>query len=95
MPAIHEKESPSGINNSGDSSWGYYHPVTKYCLNRKDDPTSFVFPGTKKVLLSNPLPHKDRNLAIGATIRIPAKAVVKMRIVKEIKETISPGKGEK
>ena len=53
---------------------------------------SFTLPGIGKLVLIKRKARMGRNPATGATIKIPAKTVVKMRIAKAAKEAIVPGK---
>ncbi len=53
---------------------------------------SFTLPGIGKLVLVKRKARMGRNPATGATIKIPAKTVVKMRIAKAAKEAIVPKK---
>jgi DNA-binding protein HU-beta len=53
---------------------------------------SFTLPGLGKLVLMKRSARMGRNPATGATIRIPAKTVVKMRIAKTAKDAIVPPK---
>ncbi len=53
---------------------------------------SFIIPGIGKLVLVKRKARMGRNPATGATIKIPAKTVVKMRIAKAAKDAIVPGK---
>ena len=53
---------------------------------------SFTLPGIGKLVLSRRKARMGRNPATGATIKIPAKTVVKMRIAKAAKQAIVPAK---
>jgi DNA-binding protein HU-beta len=53
---------------------------------------SFTVPGIGKLVLVKRKARMGRNPATGATIKIPAKTVVKMRVAKAAKEAIVPGK---
>ena len=53
---------------------------------------SFTLPGIGKLVLVKRKARMGRNPATGATIKIPAKTVVKMRIAKAAKEAIVPGR---
>ena len=53
---------------------------------------SFTLPGIGKLVLVKRKARMGRNPATGATIKIPAKTVVKMRIAKAAKEAIGPPK---
>jgi DNA-binding protein HU-beta len=51
---------------------------------------SFTVPGIGKLVLVKRKARMGRNPATGATIKIPAKTVVRMRIAKAAKEVIVP-----
>jgi len=53
---------------------------------------SFTLPGIGKLVLVKRKARMGRNPATGATIKIPAKTVVKLRVAKAAKEAIVPGK---
>ena len=53
---------------------------------------SFTLPGVGKLVLVKRKARMGRNPATGATIKIPAKTVVKMRVAKAAKDAIVPGK---
>ena len=53
---------------------------------------SFTLPGIGKLVLVKRKARMGRNPATGATIKIPAKTVVKMRVAKAAKEAIVPPK---
>ena len=53
---------------------------------------SFTLPGIGKLVLVKRKARMGRNPATGATIKIPAKTVVKMRIAKAAKDAIVPGR---
>lgn len=53
---------------------------------------SFTLPGLGKLVLMKRNARIGRNPATGATINIPAKTVVKMRIAKTAKDAIVPPK---
>jgi DNA-binding protein HU-beta len=53
---------------------------------------SFTLPGIGKLVMVKRKARIGRNPATGATIKIPAKTVVKMRVAKAAKEAIVPGK---
>ena len=53
---------------------------------------SFNIPGIGKLVLAKRKARMGRNPATGATIKIPAKTVVKMRIAKAAKVAIVPPK---
>jgi len=51
---------------------------------------SFILPGIGKLVLSQRKARMGRNPATGEAIKIPAKTVVRMRVVKAAKEAIVP-----
>ena len=53
---------------------------------------SFTLPGIGKLVLVKRKARMGRNPATGATIKIPAKTVVRMRVAKAAKEAIVPPK---
>jgi len=53
---------------------------------------SFTLPGIGKMVVVKRKARMGRNPATGATIKIPGKTVVKMRIAKAAKEAIAPPK---
>ena len=55
---------------------------------------SFTIPGIEKLVLVKRKARMGRNPATGATIKIPAKTVVKIRVAKAAKEAIVPKKGK-
>lgn len=55
---------------------------------------SFTLPGIGKLVLSKRKARMGRNPATGEAIKIPVKAVVRMRIAKACKEAIMPPKGK-
>lgn len=54
----------------------------------KQAKNSFTLPGLGKLVLVNRKARMGRNPATGASIKIPAKKVVKFRIAKAAKDTI-------
>lgn len=50
----------------------------------------FVLPGMVKLVVQKRKARKGRNPATGQEISIPAKTVVKARIVKQLKEAVLP-----
>jgi len=58
------------------------------CLAYKNAKNSFTLPGLGKLVLVNRKARMGRNPATGATIKIPAKRVVKFRVAKACKDAI-------
>jgi len=57
-------------------------------LAYKNAKNSFTIPGLGKIVLVNRKARMGRNPATGATIKIPAKRVVKFRVAKAAKDAI-------
>ena len=57
-------------------------------LAYKNTKNSFTLPGLGKLVLVNRKARVGRNPATGATIKIPAKRVVKFRVAKAAKDAI-------
>ena len=57
-------------------------------LAYKQAKNSFTLPGLGKLVLVNRKARMGRNPATGATIKIPAKRVVKFRVAKAAKDAI-------
>ena len=53
---------------------------------------SFVLPGMVKLVVQKRKARMGRNPATGEAIKIPAKTVVKARIMKQLKDTVLPKK---
>ena len=58
------------------------------CLAYKNAKNGFTLPGLGKLVLVNRKARMGRNPATGATIKIPAKRVVKFRVAKAAKDAI-------
>jgi len=61
-------------------------------LAYKEAKSGFTIPGLGKLVVVNRKARMGRNPATGATIKIPAKRVLKFRIAKAAKDAISPAK---
>ncbi len=61
-------------------------------LNAKD---GFLLPGIGKLVLVDRKARMGRNPATGESIKIPAKKVVKLKVLKICKESILPAKSSK
>ncbi len=57
-------------------------------LAYKEAKNSFTIPGLGKLVLVNRKARMGRNPATGATIKIPAKKVVKFRVAKACKDAV-------
>jgi len=71
---------------------GIIDEVAALAISETKKAGSFTLPGIGKLVLVKRKARMGRNPATGATIKIPAKTVVKMRIAKTAKEDIVPGK---
>jgi len=71
---------------------GIIEEVAALAISETKKTGSFTLPGIGKLVLVKRKARMGRNPATGATIRIPAKTVVKMRVAKAAKETIVPGR---
>ena len=58
------------------------------CMAYKGAKNGFTVPGLGKLVLVNRKARMGRNPATGATIKIPAKRVVKFRVAKACKDAI-------
>jgi DNA-binding protein HU-beta len=58
-------------------------------LAYKEAKNGYVIPGIGKLVIVNRKARKGRNPATGETIQIPAKRVLKFRVAKAAKDTIS------
>ena len=61
-------------------------------LAYKEAKSGFTIPGLGKLVVVQRKARTGRNPATGATIKIPAKRVLKFRIAKAAKDAISPAK---
>jgi DNA-binding protein HU-beta len=71
---------------------GIIEEVAALAVSETKKAGSFTLPGIGKLVLVKRKARMGRNPATGATIKIPAKTVVKMRIAKAAKDGIVPGK---
>ena len=71
---------------------GIIDEVAALAVSEAKKAGSFTIPGIGKLVLVKRKARIGRNPATGATIKIPAKTVVKMRIAKACKEAIVPGR---
>ena len=71
---------------------GIIEEVAALAVSETKKAGSFTLPGIGKLVLVKRKARMGRNPATGATIKIPAKTVVKMRIAKAAKEAIVPPK---
>jgi DNA-binding protein HU-beta len=71
---------------------GILDEVVALAVSETKKAGSFTLPGIGKLVLVKRKARMGRNPATGATIKIPAKTVAKMRIAKAVKKAIVPGK---
>jgi DNA-binding protein HU-beta len=71
---------------------GIIEEVAALAVSETKKTGSFTIPGIGKLVLAKRKARMGRNPATGATIKIPAKTVVKMRVAKAAKEAIVPPK---
>jgi DNA-binding protein HU-beta len=71
---------------------GIIEEVAALAVSETKKAGSFALPGIGKLVLVKRKARMGRNPATGATIHIPAKTVVKMRVAKAAKDGIVPGK---
>ncbi len=74
------------------SAAGILDEITTLAIAETKKAGSFTLPGLGKLVLVKRNARIGRNPATGATINIPAKTVVKMRIAKTAKDAIVPPK---
>ena len=77
---------------SKKSSAAILEEVAAVAVSETKKAGSFTLPGIGKLVLAKRKARMGRNPATGATIKIPAKTVVRMRLAKAAKEAIVPGK---
>jgi len=77
---------------SKKTATGIVEEVATLAVSETKRVGSFTLPGIGKLVLVKRKARMGRNPATGATIKIPAKTVVKMRIAKAAKEAIVRGK---
>jgi DNA-binding protein HU-beta len=71
---------------------GIIEEVAALAVSETKKTGSFTLPGIGKLVLVRRKARMGRNPATGATIKIPAKTVVRMRVAKAAKEAIVPGR---
>lgn len=70
----------------------FFDALTDIAYKETKKKGSFTLPGFGKLVLSKRKARKGRNPMTGEEIKIKAKTVVKFRISKACKDTISPAK---
>jgi DNA-binding protein HU-beta len=71
---------------------GIIDEVAALAVSETKKAGSFTLPGIGKLVLVKRKARMGRNPATGATIKIPAKTVVRMRVAKAAKDAIVPPK---
>ncbi len=74
---------------------GFLDELAKIATTETKKNGVFVLPGIGRLVKANRKARMGRNPATGATIKIPAKTVVKFRVAKAAKDAIVPVKGKK
>ena len=69
---------------------GIIEEVAALAVSETKKTGAFTLPGIGKLVLVRRKARMGRNPATGATIKIPAKTVVRMRVAKAAKEAIVP-----
>ena len=69
-----------------------FEELTTLCEKELKRSGEFVMPGMVKLVVQKRKARMGRNPATGEPIKIPAKTVVKARIVKQLKDSVLPKK---
>ena len=69
-----------------------FEELTTLCEKELKRSGEFVMPGMVKLVVQKRKARMGRNPATGDPIKIPAKTVVKARIVKQLKDAVLPRK---
>jgi DNA-binding protein HU-beta len=70
----------------------YFDELAALCEKELKRSGEFVLPGMVKLVVQKRKARMGRNPATGEPIKIPAKTVVKARIVKQLKDAVLPRK---
>lgn len=70
----------------------FFEELTTLCERELKRSGEFVLPGMVKLVVQKRKQRMGRNPATGEPIKIPAKTVVKARIVKQLKDAVLPRK---
>lgn len=70
----------------------YFDELALLCEKELKRTGEFVLPGMVKLVVQKRKARNGRNPATGAEIKIPAKTVVKARIIKQLKDSVLPKK---
>ena len=69
-----------------------FEELTSLCEKELKRSGEFVMPGMVKLVVQKRKARMGRNPATGEPIKIPAKTVVKARIIKQLKDSVLPKK---
>jgi DNA-binding protein HU-beta len=93
IPRIHKGPDEGGYDEKKrNSAHHIIDEVPALAVSETKKAGFFTLPGIGKLVLVKRKARMGRSPATGATIKIPAKTVVKMRVAKAAKEAIVPGK---
>lgn len=70
----------------------FFDELTLLCEKELKRTGEFVLPGMVKLVVQKRDARTGRNPATGEPIKIPAKTVVKARIIKQLKDSVLPKK---
>jgi DNA-binding protein HU-beta len=70
----------------------FFDSLAELCEKELKRSGEFVLPGMVKLVVQKRKARMGRNPATGEPIKIPAKTVVKARIVKQLKDAVLPRK---
>jgi DNA-binding protein HU-beta len=70
----------------------YFDELAMLCEKELKRTGEFVLPGMVKLVVQKRKARLGRNPATGEEIKIPAKTVVKARIIKQLKDSVLPKK---
>ena len=70
----------------------YFDELAVLCEKELKRSGEFVLPGMVKLVVQKRKARLGRNPATGEPIKIPAKTVVKARIIKQLKDSVLPKK---
>ena len=70
----------------------FFDELALLCEKELKRSGEFVLPGMVKLVVQKRKARMGRNPATGAEIKIPAKTVVKARIIKQLKDSVLPKK---
>ena len=70
----------------------FFDELAALCEKELKRSGEFVLPGMVKLVVQKRKARQGRNPATGEPIKIPAKTVVKARIVKQLKDAVLPRK---